>query len=158
MKEFKAGDKVYYPTKSTKIYTLLKRDVGDGYGLQIKDIGVTEIFDEEGDGILETRLPALIHATQRNYELLSELYPEYIFEKPTLRGTELAKKLCERGEKFWAVVGFKPEYDPNNLVAIYCIAKYYANTNYPFHTVDGEDFKYAFPVNVINGKVVEREE
>ncbi|MFB6349964.1 hypothetical protein ACFBZI_11085 [Moraxella sp. ZJ142] len=80
MTNIKVGDKVYFPAGTTKICTV-ERSGNATYPLVIRYRNFSEYFLEDGCET-ETRLyPALLPATRRNCELLSELYGVE-FEKP----------------------------------------------------------------------------
>ena len=71
-KEFKAGDKVYYPSERVQIYTLEGRD-RIGYPVVI-DIILEPTFTLCGRRYIDDPLPSIFHATPENHELLCKLY------------------------------------------------------------------------------------
>ena len=78
---FKAGDKVYFPKKSTKIYTLSKHE--KNYIVELVHGGNVKSFTEHGKEYTSDNYPSIFHATKENCEKLSELYGVH-FEKPRL--------------------------------------------------------------------------
>lgn len=93
-KEFKAGDKVYYPNCGTEIYELQQGSSSD-FPLEIKDIW--QIFRRNGSTRMSD-MTQFFHATEENCELLSKLYGVE-FEKPELKPTPSAvvKKMLNAG-------------------------------------------------------------
>lgn len=90
--EYKAGDKVYAPPIGTDIYTLENGD-SDSYAVKIPHV---ESFTLDGKLMRVHKLPTLFPVTEENHQLLSKLYGVE-FKKPSLRGSELTKKLLENG-------------------------------------------------------------
>lgn len=91
---FKVGDKVYYPLISNKILTLLK----DGDTVSI-DLGVGNytVFDPNGKKFKHHLAQSIFHATQLNYELLTNLYPYIQFEEPKPTPATVVKKMLNDG-------------------------------------------------------------
>lgn len=79
---FKAGDKVYCPTVSNKIYTLESHSE-IGYPLKFKDSKNPYSFTSNGKYHNSDKLHSLIPATHDNWEMLCKLYNTH-FEQPTL--------------------------------------------------------------------------
>lgn len=79
--QFKVGDKVYFPMKGNKIYTL-KQYVTKTYPLVI-EFGDDDSTTFTGNGLYCTdhENPSIFHATKRNKKLLDKLY-ETEFEEP----------------------------------------------------------------------------
>lgn len=92
---FKAGDKVYYPLMSDKILTLLKH----GEDTVSVDLGVGNFFELNGKKFQHYLAQSIFHATQLNYELLTNLYPHIQFEKPKSNPTPdtIVKKMLDDG-------------------------------------------------------------
>lgn len=87
---FKAGDRVYFPRKSTKIYTL-KEHTSPDYPVKIECLGSMTSFTKDGKEFEFDGLPSIFHATRENYETLGELY-NVQFEYPkTFLETHLEK-------------------------------------------------------------------
>ena len=82
-KEFKAGDKVYYPHFGTNILTLVQNARSSSllaFEQPNKLISITKdgkIWDAQG------MVSGIVHATPENHELLEQLYGVE-FEKPSV--------------------------------------------------------------------------
>ena len=73
-KEFKVGDKVYYPFGGTHIYTLDSCEDDLRYPLAIIGEFNIETFTLEGFEWNRYLLPSIFHATEENHKKLSDLY------------------------------------------------------------------------------------
>ena len=73
MKEFKVGDKVYFPLKTTKVCTLTERG-SIGYPLSIFLNYNLESCTFIGEFYENLGIPCIFHATQENKELLEKLH------------------------------------------------------------------------------------
>lgn len=83
--EFKVGDKVYYPSKSTKVHALHERDE-EGYALFFNHNNHVCSFKSNGIEWSDEIMPTIFHATPENHELLCKLYGVE-FEAPPKRKT-----------------------------------------------------------------------
>lgn len=78
---FKVGNKVYFPIKGNKIYTL-KQSVNKTYPLLIEFVDDdSTTFTRNGIYYTDHENPSIFHATKRNKELLSKLFGTE-FEEP----------------------------------------------------------------------------
>lgn len=77
---FKAGDKVYYPCKSTKILTLQKHTSFE-FPFKVINGNSDMTFTKQGKEYLYDNVPTIFHATKKNCKKLSELYGIQ-FEEP----------------------------------------------------------------------------
>lgn len=87
---FKAGDRVYFPKKSTKIYTL-KEHTSSNYPIKIKYLGSTTSFTKDGKEFEFDGLPSIFHATRDSFETLVELYNVQFAYPKTFLETHLEK-------------------------------------------------------------------
>lgn len=78
MSNFKAGDKVYYPLRSTEVLTIRKSNA-PVYPILVTKHDFT--FTIDGKLLSTDTAPCLIPATPENHELLEKLY-DVEFEKP----------------------------------------------------------------------------
>lgn len=92
---FKAGDKVYYPLVSNKILTLLK-DYEDTVNVDL-GAGNYTVFNQNGKKFKHYLTQSIFHATQLNYELLTNLYPHIQFEEPKPTPAAIVKKMLNNG-------------------------------------------------------------
>ncbi|MDP8184363.1 hypothetical protein [Phocoenobacter skyensis] len=159
MKEFKAGDNVYCPKLGGNIFTLKDAAKFNAapYSLFIQLDDGRVRFTAHGQANEADCVPSLFHATPENHQRLSDLHSDIEFEKPKLKGVELAKKLCERGEVFFAMCSNDemPLLDDNE--AIFPVIQYCGDTAYSFETKNAV-YKFVLPIEIVNNKVVEREE
>lgn len=94
---FKAGDKVYFPKKSVKIYTL--NEHANDYPVEVQyGVSITS-FTKHGKEFAFDDLPSIFHATKENCEKLSELYGVQ-FEKPQ----SFLDKHLEKGSKVLCLI------------------------------------------------------
>ena len=96
IKEFKAGDKVYYPPRSTKVLTVYERN-SPKYPIMVGG----QVFTCDGTFLGDEELPCLIHATPENHALLEQLFGVE-FEAPPVKPTscEIIKAMLARGDKY----------------------------------------------------------
>ena len=73
MKEFKAGDKVYFPLKTTKVCTFIERD-SKIRPFSISFLQEMESCTKSGEFYENLGIPCIFHATQENKDLLEKLY------------------------------------------------------------------------------------
>ena len=100
IKEFKAGDKVYYPHFDTSVLTLVESARSSSFlafEQPNKLIIITKngkVWDEQG------MVSGIVHATPETHELLEQLYG-IEFEKPPTKPTshEIIKAYLDRGDK-----------------------------------------------------------
>lgn len=92
---FKAGDKVYYPLISNKILTLLEDDE-DTVSVNLCVSNYT-IYKSNGKKFKHHLVQSIFHATQLNYELLTNLYPHIQFEEPIPTSVTIIKKMLNDG-------------------------------------------------------------
>lgn len=140
MSNFKAGDKVYSPTKSGKILTVLVTD-DESYPVEVG--GVTYTLD--GRVIDYYLTPQVFHATPENHALLSQLYPNVEFEKPKLTGSDLTwQKLIEsaNGVLCWVSNESDDQAIQNECVRV-VISE---GGGSGFKDDDGNHWRYAVPV------------
>lgn len=97
---FNVGDKVYFPTKSTKIYTL-KKGMIYKYPFELENTNVS--FTYEGKLFCLDEFPSIFHATSENCKKLSSLYGIQ-FEKPKL----FLDIHLEKGSKVLCLIKKKP--------------------------------------------------
>lgn len=90
-KEFKAGDKVYYPDRGTRVFQLDGRKSTGNYTtvylykyLIATGDYVCETFTPEGFRDSEDDIPKLFHATPENHTLLEQLYGVEFEEPPIM--------------------------------------------------------------------------
>lgn len=97
IKEFKAGDKVYYPKESNKVFTL--GDNGRTVTYHLRCYG--DSFARDGRGHAQDIAPSLFHATPENHASLEQLYG-IEFEKPPIKPTslEIIQAMLVHGDKF----------------------------------------------------------
>ena len=98
--KFKNADKVYYPTMTSRICTLVYSDEYEHLQLEIMQNNESlNVVNAEGKAYRCHNTPSIFHATQENYELLSKLYPAVEFEPPPKRKEpkEVIKAMLDSG-------------------------------------------------------------
>ena len=78
---FKAGDKVYFPNWSNRIF-VLKNHQSSIFPLMATDNEIARTLTPEGKEQHDDYLPVIFHAIKENHKKLSELY-NIQFEQPT---------------------------------------------------------------------------
>lgn len=73
-KTFKDNDKVYYPSYSTKVYTLERRSYSPWMFTIKEDENIDAFFSDTGLIIGKENLPGLVHATEENRKILETVY------------------------------------------------------------------------------------
>lgn len=81
--EFKAGDKVYFPSKFGSIILTLNRSNSNSFPLGLDVYPYT--FSKDGKYYDADTMPSIFHATEENRQLLSKLYGIEFEKLPTLR-------------------------------------------------------------------------
>ena len=108
---FKAGDPVYFPRLSNKL-CVIGEGQEDDYVDEVNGLkalakmqsGLDFVYDQKTKLWLWNEkdcAPQLLHATPKNYELLSKLHPHLKFEQPPklLSGDELVRAMLTKGIK-----------------------------------------------------------
>lgn len=153
--KFKVGDKVYYPSFSHEICTIKLGVSDDLVTLPNDDTILATIGTDLGFSYndkekiwewgCEKSAPAICHATQENYELLSKLYPHIEFEqspKP-LTGIELAKKLIAKGHNYLVV---------DTVIGIRVLTRLEGNTLIDSNNVRLDELDDITPLDDITGE------
>lgn len=149
---FKVGDKVYYPSASSKVHTLVANTDNNHnvrYPLQV----CSTIFDSEGKGIKAPTAPCIIHATKENYELLSKLYPTVSFESPDRHmRTECAQIILAMFNDDWSCVPCRTPNMGGGFVFMDLITEYVMYDPMPFR--GNQHWAYARPFDPKTGKYI----
>lgn len=107
---FKVGDKVYFPLKGNKIYTL-KQSKNKTYPLMIEFVDDdSTTFTRNGIYYTDHENPSIFHATKRNKELLSKLFGTEFEEPASFLDYHLSL-----GSKVLCLVAKKPNKLPNRI-------------------------------------------
>lgn len=140
---FKAGDKVYYPLMSDKILTLLKHDE-DTVSV---DLGVGNFFNPNGKKFKHHLAQSIFHATQLNYELLTNLYPHMQFEEPKPTPAAIVKKMLNDGYTYVICNILLPKGVVKDIVRDY-------DDNLFFGEYGNYDYDQVIPLGSYTGKVI----
>lgn len=141
---FKVGDLVYFPTLSTKVYTLSGTSCGC-YIVRVDDDGT---FTKDGKLYDDDNIQRIFHATEENRELLSKLYGVE-FEAPPkkLTGSDLTRKLLADGAKY--VLCYVGDHgDPTDSINPVDVIEYFHVSS--FISCYGTNWKYATPIKVLD--------
>ena len=140
---FKAGDKVYYPLMSDKILTLLKH----GEDTVNVDLGVGNFFELNGKKFQHHLAQSIFHATQLNYELLTNLYPHMQFEEPKPTPAAIVKKMLNDGYTYVICNILLPKGVVKDIVRDY-------DDNLFFGEYGNYDYDQVIPLGSYTGKVI----
>ncbi|SUB59104.1 Uncharacterised protein [Phocoenobacter uteri] len=151
---FKTGDKVYYPDHDCKIHTLERDAMGNRLSIKLdSDQCFNSYVPFTNKGSLDASgIQKIFLATEENHKLLSQLYPNIEFEKPKLRGSELAKKLA-KDQYILAWVSPVSDKEARNRTIPDVIK--YNNANNRFESEYGSKWEYAVPVRLTKNGTVE---
>ena len=146
MNKFKAGDKVYYPLRSTKVLTVYEQDVPDEYSLKIYlDDGTAETFTEDGKKYSTDKAVPIFHATPETQRLLEHLHGiklEDASVKPTSK--EIVKAYLDRGDKSVCCWASNINEQPGSINK-WVFIEQVIDGNYPFVDKDGFHWRHATP-------------
>ena len=149
-REFKIGDKVYFPKKSCKIMTVYE------YGLAsfpIRLRGRTESFNRDGNLLGGDMTPSIFHATQENHALLEKLYGME-FEAPPRQPTscEIIIAMLNNGYSYVPCYVSSDLEEPNgesHLDFIICV-----KGDGRFYNQFGRGWEYATPFDPRTGQPI----
>lgn len=151
-KEFKVGDKVYYPMHGNRIYTIHDKYVSmsEDYPLWVNGGS----FTLDGKYQSNRPIPDLLHTTPENHELLEKLYGVE-FEKPPTKptGNEIVQAMLARGDKYvpcWLSDGHQC---PNSAQETDFVTAIADDLSY-VTTVTGFEWDYATPFDPRTGKAI----
>lgn len=142
---FKAGDKVYYPLISNKILTLLKDDE-DTVSVDL-GVGNYTVFNPNGKKFKHHLAQSIFHATQLNYELLTNLYPHMQFEEPKPTPAAIVKKMLNDGYTYVICNILLPKGVVKDIVRDY-------DDNLFFGEYGNYDYDQVIPLGSYTGKVI----
>ena len=140
---FKAGDKVYYPLMSDKILTLLKH----GEDTVSVDLGGGRIIKKKGKKFQHHLAQSIFHATQLNYELLTNLYPHIQFEEPIPTSVTIIKKMLDDGYAYVICSILLPKGVVKDIIRGY-------NDKVFFGEYDNYYYDEAIPLDTHTGKII----
>ena len=150
-KQFKAGDLVYRPILSTKIYKL---GATNSDSLTIMSDGGKGCFYPDGNYFTWHANPSIFHATSENHALLEQLYGVE-FEKPKPTALEIIRALFRRGDKYVFCWVSNDTMEPTRKDNWVCIEKIVEHSAYPFFDVYKRyGWKYATPVDLYTGEAI----
>ena len=151
MREFKTGDKVYYPFRSTKVLTIHERNSPD-YPMLVSEH--TSSFTIDGKSYIEDILPSIFHATPENHTLLEQLYGVE-FEAPPVKPTsrEIVQAMLKMGEKYVCCWVSDFEETPTSENEWAYISEY-VDDSYPFTMPSDSGWKYATPFDPHTGEAI----
>lgn len=152
-KEFKAGDKVYYPIKSTKVLTIRENDDSAEYPILVNfGSRYTYTFTIDGKSYDEHVLPSIFHATPENKAKLEDLHGVE-FEKPPIKPSSLdiIKVMLNRGDELvpcWVSDQIKEPNEHCHLEFIKTVK------DDKFYNPLGGRWLYATPFNPSTGEAI----
>lgn len=156
MREFKVGDKVYFPRYSTRIQTVRADGFTSSphYKIAVCADGYCETFLPNGKMLSFVELPQIFHATEENKAKLEALYGVE-FEKPPVKPTskEIVQEMLARGDKY--VCCWVDDFDENPTADnSWDYITDYMDDYYPFTISNGSGWKYATPFDPRTGEPI----
>lgn len=142
---FKEGDRVYYPLMSDKILTV-KRHGKDNICIDVEPRG-SMMFNINGKRTGIHMTESLFHATQINYELLTNLYPHIQFEEPIPTSVTIIKKMLDDGYAYVICNILLPKGVVKDIVRGY-------DDKVFFGEYDNYYYDEAIPLDNYTGKVI----
>lgn len=98
--KFKAGDRVYYPSRSNKIHELYHND-DSNYPLAIHGSRIATALTLDGTEYTDHAKACVFHATVENHELLTKLYGVEFEEPPKPKtAADVIKAMLADGHKY----------------------------------------------------------
>lgn len=152
MPNFKPGDKVYFPTLTTKILTVTKvidfpesQIVADGFKFTLS--GKVNTWDAN---------PSIFLATEENRKKLQDLYGvEFAEPRKEPPNAEIIKAMLERGDKFIMCYVSDNYEEPDGICQKAIIDGYDPDALYPFLVADEAGWKYATPIDSRGNRITE---
>lgn len=153
MKEFKVGDKVYFPYYGTDIFEVKPNEFNENLEKYPLMIG-SKTFTIHGKIFDQSCLQDIFHATPENHELLEKLYG-LEFEKPPVKPTskEIILAMLARGDKCVPCWASDHRENPGAESAWACIVGC-SDGCYPFALSNGGGWKYATPFDPKTGEPI----
>lgn len=142
---FKAGDKVYYPLMSDKILTVKRHGKNTIY-VDIELFGPI-VLGPNGKRADIHVTESLFHATQLNYELLTNLYPHIQFEEPIPTSVTTIKKMLDDGYAYVICSILLPKGVVKDIIRGY-------NDKVFFGEYDNYYYDEAIPLDAYTGKII----
>lgn len=141
---FKAGDKVYYPARSSSVLTVVEENIGGCYPLRV----MGETFTKDGRHLDEDLRPSLFHATEENHKKLQDFYGER-FEEPRVEppNANIVKEMLANGTKFIVCYVSDMVENPDHNCRKAIIEGYDESSLFPFMGEDEAGWKYATPID-----------
>lgn len=155
--KFKNGDLVYCPSETPEVCKI------EFVGVDKLILNIKTSCKLYADGTNAVDMPVILPATQQNYELLSQLYPNVEFEPPPKRKDpkEVIKAMLASGAIL--IPCLVVDYDDNRIldykkatrhcpsVLIYGISE---NGRFLSTNPHCSSYKYAVPFDIETGKVI----
>ena len=147
MSKFKVGDKVYYPSQGTDIFTLSNSKSGSLCPLTLYDNRLAlGSFNTDGRNGLNV-LPLIYHATPKNHALLEQLYGVE-FEKPPAKPTAhevIVAMFKQRGAKYVPCWVSNTNENPNHNDFPVFIEGYSNRVGFPYRDTNRTRWTFATP-------------
>lgn len=142
---FKEGDRVYYPLMSDKILTVKRHGKNNIY----VDVELFSpiVLDLNGKQTDIHMTGSLFHATQLNYELLTNLYPHIQFEEPIPTSVTIIKKMLDDGYAYVICSILLPKGVVKDIIRGY-------NDKVFFGEYDNYYYDEAIPLDTHTGKII----
>lgn len=143
-RNFKPGDKVYYPAKSNRIYTVRDRKKDGDFPFEVDGYS----FTVDGKRQSTDFMPSIFLATDDNRHQLQDLTGSW-FEIPLKVPTnaDIIKEMLERGDKYVMCYVSDTCEVPDHCCKPRVIDGYDPDSPFPFTVKDEPGWKYATPID-----------
>ena len=155
MSKFKAGDWVYYPTRSNSVYKVTAIEEDADYLVHVLiDGNYTITFTKDGKQYNSDNIAKIFPATEENHGLLERLYGmEFETPPPISIPKQIIQDLLNKGELFVPCWASDDDECPtrDNMWVFICGVD---NSAYPFTDTEGNYWMYATPFDIRTGKAL----
>ena len=156
MSKFKAGDWVYYPSRSNSVYKVTSVEENTEYPVHVLiESNYTTTFTKDGKEFINDTVAKIFPATEENHKLLERLYGMKFETPPSISiPKQIIQDLLNKGELFvpcW--VSDDDDECPtrdNMWVFIHGVG----DSAYPFNDTEGSYWKYATPFDIRTGLAI----
>lgn len=158
MREFKVGDKVYFPYYGTDIFEVKSNEFNENLEKYPLMIG-SKTFTIHGKMFDQSCLQDIFHATPENNELLNKLYDCYfaIAPNPTMAEKIIMAHIEKQGYAVCFVSDFDDVMlDDDKRCSIITAVEFDDGDGSSYFTsnIDSETYFYAVPIDPVTGKEI----
>ena len=155
MSKFKAGDWVYYPSRSNSVYKVTSVEESTEYPVHVLiESNYTTTFTKDGKEFINDTVAKIFPATEENHKLLERLYGMKFETPPSISiPKQIIQDLLNKGELFVPCWVSNDDRCPtrNNKWVFICEVD---NSAYPFTDSEGYYWMYATPFDIRTAKAL----